>query len=168
MPARVDWVADPFAAASCADIRQPLACRRAHLLELVQNVGARLLQKWSPLFAQLDRVGEFDAARDVRHLTNYFQRRALTQPSLEIEAKGLAQLQLRYSQIVLGGNQLRDLVVQLYIRLQHIEPWNGSGLEPGLLVSQLSFQKMHVLLVHADELTVNNDLVKLSFHRRDK
>src|SRR5204862_6039745 len=72
------------------------------------------------------------------------------------------------SQVVLGSNQLRNLVVQLHIRLQHVGPWNCSRFEPVLLVLQLSFQKMHVLLVHTDELAINNDLVELRFHRSDQ
>ena len=91
-----------------------------------------------------------------------------TTSSLEIEAKSLGQLQLRYSQVVLGSNQLRNLIVQLHLRLQHVEPWNCSCFKPVLLVLQLSFQKMYVFLVHADELAIDDDLVKLRFYRRDE
>ena len=117
-------------------------------------------------FAHLDRVDEFDTARDVRHVTNYFQRRSVTKSSLEVETERLGQLQLRYAQVVLGSNQLRNLIVQLHVRLQHVEPWNCSRFKPVLLILQLSFQKVDVFLVHADEVTVDDDLVKLGFYRR--
>src|ERR1051326_3105251 len=136
MKARIDRIADPFAATCGGDIRKILACRCAHLLELVQHICPRLFQEWSPLFAHLDRVGEFNGAWDVWHVTNYVQRRAVTTSPFEIEAERLGQLQLRYSQIVLGGNQLRNLVVQLHVCLQHVEPWNCSRFKPVLLVLQ--------------------------------
>src|SRR5436190_107411 len=168
MPARVDRIADPFATTGRGDIRKILACRRALLLELVQYICSRLFQEWSPLLAHLDRVDEFNATRDVWHVTDYVQRRALTPSPLEIEAECLGQLQLRYSQIVLGSNQLRNLAVQLHVCLQHVEPWNSARLKPILLVLQLSFQKTHVFFVHTDELTIDDDLVELRFHRGDQ
>src|SRR5438034_10671858 len=109
MKARVDRIADPFAAAGRGDIGKPLACRCADLLELVQYICPRLFQEWSPLFAHLDRVGQFDAARVIWHVTDYVQRRALATSPLKIEAERLGKLQLRYSQVVLGSNQLRNL-----------------------------------------------------------
>src|SRR5262249_60491092 len=108
MQGGVDRIADPFAATGRGDTGKPLAGCRAHLLKLVQHVGSRLLQERSPLFAQFDCVGEFNGARDVWHVTNYFQRWAFTASSLEVEAEGLCQLQLRYPQVVLGSNQLRN------------------------------------------------------------
>src|SRR6266700_1228091 len=168
MPARVDRRADPLAAAGGGDIWKPLARCRAYLLELVQYVCSRLFQKGSPLLPHFDRVGEFNGARDVWHVTNYFQRWALTTSPLEIEAKSFGELQLRYAQVVLRSNQLRNLIVQLHVRLQHVEPWNCSCFKAVLLVLQLSFQKAHVLLVHLHEVAIDDDLVKLRFHRRDQ
>src|SRR4029450_3525987 len=66
------------------------------------------------------------------------------------------------------SNQLRNLVVQLYIRLQHVEPWNCSRFEPVLLVVQLSFQQTPIFLVHLDEFSLDHDLVELRFHSRDE
>src|SRR5262249_17045724 len=140
----------------------------AHLLELVQYICPRLFQEWSPLFAHLDRVGEFNGAREVWHVANDLQRRAVTTSPFEIEAERLGQLQLRYAQVVLGSNQLRNLVVQLHVCLQHVETWECSRFKSVLLVFQLSFQKMHVLLVHADELAINNDLIELRFYGGDQ
>ena len=57
---------------------------------------------------------------------------------------------------------------ELHVRLQHVEPWNCSCFKAVLLVFQLSFQKVDVFLVHADEIAVDDDLVKLRFHRRDQ
>src|SRR5205814_5555980 len=115
MPARVDRRADPFAAAGRGDIGKPLARCRAHLLELVQYVCPSLFQECSSLLPHLDRVGEFNGTRDVWHFTNHFQRRALTTSPLEIEAKSFGELQLRYAQVVLLSNQLRNLIVQLHV-----------------------------------------------------
>ena len=69
MPARVDRIADPFAATGRGDIGKILACCRAHLLKLVQDICPRLLEKRTPLFSHLDRIGQRDAAGVVWHFT---------------------------------------------------------------------------------------------------
>src|SRR6478752_1761922 len=168
MPARVDRRADPFAATGRGDIGKPLPCCRAHLLELVEYVCARLFQEWSSLLPHFDRVGEFDGAGDVRHVTNDFKRRAVAASSLEVEAERFCQLQLRYSQVVLGSNELRNLIAELHLRLQHVEPRNCSCFKSVLLVLQLSSQKIYVFLVHLHEVAIDDDLVKLRLHRRDQ
>ena len=101
-------------------------------------------------------------------IPNHFQWRAITTSPLEIEAESFRQLQLRYAQVVLGSNQLRDLIVQLHVRLQHVEPWNCSRFKPVLLVFQLSFQKTHVFLVHLHQVAIDDDLVKLGFYCGDE
>src|SRR5215831_7205278 len=168
MPAGVDRIADPFATAGRGDIGEPLARCRAHLLKLVQGIGSRLFEKWPPLFSHFDCIGEVNGARVVWHFTDHFQWRAFAASWLKVDTERLCQLQLRYSQVVLGSNQLRNLVVQLHVRLQNVEPWNCSCFEPVLLVLQLSFQKTHVFLVHFHKLAIDYDLVKLRFHRRDE
>ena len=60
------------------------------------------------------------------------------------------------------------MIVQLHVRLQHVEPWNCSRFEPVLLVLQLSFQKTHIFLVHRDEFSIDHDLVELRFDRRNE
>src|SRR4029077_2645306 len=139
---------------SRGNIWKPLARCRAHLLKLVQYVCPRLFQERSPLFSHFYRVDEFNGARDVWHVTNHFQGRAVPAWPLEIEAKSFGQLQLRYSQVVLGSDQLRNLIAELHLRLQHVEPWNCSCFEAVLLVFQLSFQKMYVLIVHLHAVAI--------------
>src|SRR5215468_7041827 len=168
MPARVDRRADPFAAAGRGKSGKILTCCSAHLLELVQYVCPTLFKERSSLLPHFDGVGEFNRTRDVWHVTNHFQRRAVRTSPLEIQAKSLGQLQLRYAQVVLGSNQLRNLIVQLYVRLQHVEPWDSSCFKPVLLVLQLCFQKTYVFLVHLHELAIDDDLVKLGFYGRDE
>src|SRR4030095_13476681 len=168
MPARVDRIAYPFAAASRGNIGKPLACCSAHLLKLVQYVCPRLFQERSPLLTQLDGVGKFNRTWDVWHVANYLQRRAITTSALEIKSKSFRQLQLRYAQVVLGGNDLWEVIVILHFRLQHVEPWNRSRFKPVLLVFQLRFQKTRIFLVHPYELAVDDDLVKLRFHCCDE
>src|SRR5436309_1743093 len=97
MPARVDRIADPFAAPGRGNIGKPLACRRAHLLELVQYVGARLFEEGSPLLSHLNRIGQANWSRDVWHFTYHFQGRIFTASWLEVQTESLGQLQLRYS-----------------------------------------------------------------------
>src|SRR6188472_1775408 len=168
MPARVDWRAHPFAPAGGGDVGKPLACCGAHLLELVQYVCSSLFQERSPLLTHFDCVSEFNGAGDEWHVTNHIQRRSVTASPLEIETKSFGELQLRYAQVVLGSNQLRNLIVQLHVRLQHVEPGHCSRFEPVLLIFQLGFQKPDVFLVHADEVAIDDDLVKLSFHDGDQ
>src|SRR6188472_509179 len=168
MPARVDWRAHPFAPAGGGDVGKPLACCGAHLLELVQYVCSSLFQERSPLLTHFDCVSEFNGAGDEWHVTNHIQRRSVTASPLEIETKSFGELQLRYAQVVLGSNQLRNLIVQLHVRLQHVKAWNCSRFEPVLLIFQLSFQKPNVFLVHANEVTIDDYLVKLSFHNGDQ
>src|SRR5689334_5930090 len=95
MKARVDRVADPFAATGRGDIRKILARCCAHLLELVQYVGSRLFQKRSPLLPHFYRICEFDAAGVVWHFADNFQRRVFTLSWLKVDPKGLSQLQFR-------------------------------------------------------------------------
>src|SRR4051812_5134069 len=97
MPARVDRGADPFAATGGGDVGKPLACCRAHLLKLVQYVCPRLFQECSSLLSHFDCVSEFNRAGDVWHVTNHFQWGGITTSPLEVEAKSLGQLQLRYA-----------------------------------------------------------------------
>src|SRR5437762_12979077 len=111
MPARVDRRADPFAATGRSDIGKPLACCRAHLLELVQCVCARLFEEGPPLLSKLDRLSQRDGPRYVRHLTYHFQGRIFTASWLEVQTEGFGQLQLRYSQVVLRRNKVRKLIV---------------------------------------------------------
>src|SRR5215831_10276133 len=124
MEARVVGTADPFATAGRRNSGKILTCCRAHLLELIQCVRPRFFEERSPLLSHLDRIGEFYGAGDVWHVTNHFQWWAVTSSPFEIEAKSFGQLQLRYAQVVLGSNQLRNLIVQLHIRLQHVKPRN--------------------------------------------
>src|SRR4029077_13022420 len=154
--------------ASRGDIGEILTCRRAHLLELVQYVCSRLFQEWSPLFSHFDCIGEVNGARVVWHFANDFQWGAFAASWLKVDTEGLGKLVLCYAQVVLGSNELRNLIAELHLRLQHVKPWNCSRFKPVLLVFQLSFQKVHVFLVHADELAVDDDLVELRFHRGDQ
>src|SRR5262245_56599246 len=101
MPARVNRRADPFAATCCRESRKILTGCSAYLLKLIQYICPTLFQERSSLLPHFDGVGEFNRARGVRHVTNYFQRRAFSASPPEIEAKSLGQLQLRYAQVVL-------------------------------------------------------------------
>src|SRR5262249_42388241 len=122
MPTGVDRRVDPFTAAGSSDIGKPLARCCAHLLELVQHVCPCLFEKWAPLFSQLDRLSEVDRAWDVRHFTEYFQWRLFTAHWLKVKAERFGQRQLRYSQVILGSNELRQLIVICHFRLEHVEP----------------------------------------------
>jgi hypothetical protein len=60
------------------------------------------------------------------------------------------------------------LIVECYLCLQHVEPRNGSRFKTILLILQLTLQKLHRLLVHLDELAIDDDLIKLRFHGCDE
>src|SRR5438067_2283905 len=64
-------------------------------------------------------------------------------------------------------NQLRDLIVKLDLRLENVEPWNGSGFKTILLIFQLTLQQIYRLLLHYNQLAINDHLIKLRLHRRD-
>src|SRR5438067_6301071 len=121
MPARVDRIADPFATTGRGDIRKILACRRAHLLELVQYICSRLFQEWSPLLAHLDRVDEFNATRDVWHVTDYFSGGVFPRRRWELEAGRFGRLHFEYWKMVLGVIRLGNLVLQLPVGLRPVD-----------------------------------------------
>src|SRR5205814_6713446 len=125
-------------------------------------------EKRAPLFSQFDRIGQLDGARKVGHLTYHFQRRVFTASWLEVQTECLGQLQIRYSQVILGSNEVGKLIVQLHVCLQHVETWNCSCFKPVLLILHLGIQKTYVLLVYLHELAIDDDLVKLRFHRGDQ
>src|SRR5215471_19939014 len=127
MPTGVDRRTDPFSAAGRGHCRKVLTCCCAHLLKLVQHIGSRLFEKWAPLFSHLDSVSELNGAGEVRHFTDCFQWRFLTAHWLEVQAERLRQRQLRYSQVILGSNEQRKLIVICHLRLQHVETRNCSG-----------------------------------------
>ena len=120
------------------------------LLDLVQNVRALLFQKRPVAFAFLDRHRQIDLARNVGQITTGAQRRSNFAPRLEIETKRFGQLQYRDTVIVLRGNQLWDLVIELDLRLENIEPRNGAGFKTVLLIFQLAVQQVNRLLLHHD------------------
>src|SRR5207237_10519653 len=64
-------------------------------------------------------------------------------------------------------DQLRDLIVKLDLRLENVEPRNGSGFKTILLIFQLTLQQIYRLLLHHDQLAINDHLIKLRLHRRD-
>ena len=105
MPTRIRRRADPFASSSRIDGWKKLTQCHVHLLDLVQNICPRLFEKRTPLFSQLNRIDQRDAARDVWHFTDNFQRRVFTAQRVKIESDGLGQLQLCDPIIVLRGDQ---------------------------------------------------------------
>src|SRR5206468_10680936 len=70
--------------------------------------------------------------------------------------------------IILRGDQLRNLIVQRHLSLQHVEAWNCSRFEAVLLVFQLTLQQVHGLFLHFDKLSIDHDLVELRFHSREQ
>src|SRR5947199_2483243 len=126
MPAGVHWRTDPFSATGGGDGGQVLTCCRAHLLKLVQDVCSRLLEKWPPLFSHLNSAGQVNGAGDVWHFADYVQGRFFAAHWLKVETERLRQRQLRYSQVILSGNQLRKLVIVRYLGLQYVESRNCS------------------------------------------
>jgi hypothetical protein len=72
---------------------------------LIQDVCPRLLEKGTPHLSKLDRIGQRDTSRDVRHFAYHFQRWIFAAPWLEIEAQRLGQSDLRDTIIILRRNQ---------------------------------------------------------------
>src|SRR5215467_7684610 len=134
MPRRVDRRTDPLSATAGGDRGQVLTGCRTHLLKLIQNVGSRLLEKRPPLFSHLDGVRKLNCSRDVWHFTDYVQWRFFTAHGLKVQPQGFRERELRYSQVILGSNKQRKLIVIRYLCLEHVEPRNCSRFKTILLV----------------------------------
>ena len=63
---------------------------------------------------------------------------------------------------------MRDLIVELDLRLENVEPRNGAGFKTILLILQLAFQKLNRFLLHHDQFAVHDHLVKLRFYIRNR
>src|SRR5207302_4618576 len=66
------------------------------------------------------------------------------------------------------GDQLRDLIVKLDLRLENVEPRNGAGFKTILLIFELALQKLNRFLLHHDQFAVHDHLVKLRFYIRNR
>src|SRR6202011_68656 len=86
---------------------------------------------------------------------------------IEIEPERFGQDQLRDAEIISRGDQLRDLIGKRDLGLEDVESRNGPGFETVLLILQLAFQQLDLLLLHADERFVEDNLIVLRLHRGD-
>ena len=80
-----------------------------------------------------------------------------------IESKLFDQGKLRNSQSVARLNDRRDGIGQRDFCLEDIEARHGAGLETALLVLQLRLQDGNRLLAHADQRTIEDDVVEKLF-----
>ena len=78
-----------------------------------------------------------------------------------IETDRLHQREEGDAEIVLCLDKRRLGVGQLDLRLEHVEPWDGSGVVAALLVGDLCLVGGHLLLVGDHKGPVENNLVEL-------
>src|SRR5207249_12012006 len=117
--------------------------------------------------ALLDRRQQIDFSWSVNQIPADPQWRGDSARRIKIQAERFGQLQQGDPITVPRRNQLRDLIVKLDLRLENVEPWNGSGFKTILLIFQLTLQQIYRLLLHYDQLAIDDHLIKLRLHRRD-
>src|SRR5215475_12418397 len=109
-----------------------------------------------------------DLARDIIQLPKRAQRGRDTAGGIEIQPECFGELQNRDPIIIPGRDQLWNLVIQLHLSLEDVETRYRAGLKTILLIFELTFEQADRFLLHNDQLAVQDDLVKLRFHRRDR
>ena len=149
------------------DLWKIAGARNAHLLRVAQDDGLLLLEERPAFLRQFDRLHQGNMTRMILQLAHRFQGRAITPAGIEIEAEGFRELKLRDPIIILRADQERILVGKGDLRLEDVEPRDGTGLEPVLLILQLALEEVHRFFLHQDQLAIQQDLVKLLAHRGD-
>ena len=117
--------------------------------------------------AAISRRAEIVLDRVKAELSLYRQRIVGSVLAIGRNSECPRKCQLGNAIVILGCDQLRDLVFKCALGLEDVELRNGTCLIAALLVFQLALEKVHRFLLNLHQCLIEQDLIELRTDRRD-